>query len=104
MESIQTQITEVKEIKKGRGRPRIHFEIKVKKCKGRPLGSYGTNPVKRTDAEISEHRKIRTKKYFENNPQQVIKAKEAYKRYYEANKIEINEKRMKKKHDLKTET
>ncbi len=98
METAHTQITEIT-IKKGRGRPRIHFEIKVKKCKGRPLRSYGTNSIKRTNAEISEHRKMRTKKYFENNPNQVIKAKEAYKIEFE-----INEKRMKKKHDMKTET
>ncbi len=73
METAQTQITEITEIKKGRGRLRIHFKIKVKKCKGRPLGSYGTNPIKQTNAEISEHRKMRTKKYFKNNPNQVIK-------------------------------
>ena len=100
-----TQTTEPTEIvKKTRGRPRIHFEQKIKRCKGRPLGSLSQVTLKRTKEEIIELRKIRTKKYFETKPEQLVKARESYKRYYDRNKIEINERRMAKKHGVKTET
>ncbi len=99
MESIQTQ-TEIIESKRGRGRPRIHFEIKIKKPIGRPIGSFSTT-VKRTDVESREHRRVIARKYFENNPEQVEKAKESYRQYYERNKIEINRKRMEKKNGIK---
>ena len=103
-EITKTQITETEIVKKTRGRPRIHFEEKIKGSRGRPVGSVSQVVLNRSKEEISEIRKIRAHKYFESKPEQVVKARESYKRYYDRNKIEINERRMAKKHGVKTET
>jgi hypothetical protein len=100
-EITKTQITETETVKK-RGRPRIHFEEKIKGNRGRPVGSVSQVVLNRTKEEISEIRKIRAQKYFESKPEQVVKAKESYKRYYDRNKVEINERRMVRKHGIQT--
>ena len=108
MEHIQTNeinstsSMNTNKILKKRGRPQIHFEIKVKKCIGRPLGSVSEALRNRTVEEVGEIRRAKAKQYFENNPEQVQKSRESYNRYYERNKIEINRKRMEKKHGIKS--
>ena len=101
-ETNEINSTNTNKILKKRGRPQIHFEIKVKKCIGRPLGSVSEALRNRTVEEVGEIRRIKAKQYFENNPEQVQKSRESYNRYYERNKIEINRKRMEKKHGIKS--
>ena len=86
-----------------RGRPRTCFEVKVKRPRGRPVGSVNKTVLHRTKEEISEIRRLRAKLYFERNPEQVVKSRESYRRYYERNKVEINERRTAKKREIMDE-
>ena len=52
-EITKTQITETEIVKK-RGRPRIHFEEKIKGSRGRPVGSVSQVVLNRSKEEISE--------------------------------------------------
>ena len=98
MESTDTIIT----IKRGRGRPRkICTEIKIKNPLGRPLGSISQKVHERTAEDNFKIRQDRTKKYFLNNPDKVIKTKESYQKYYELHKDEINKRRREKKQNNK---